>query len=101
MRQIKNLDRFPVHLVSESDLGRRGHPAPPPEIQRDHASRHGEDEGDDARGERREVGDRRARTQADEAPADAEQYGAGKQRPVDVALARPGGRAIAALTADS
>jgi hypothetical protein len=43
---------------------------------------------------------RRARTQADEAPADAEQHGAGEQRPVDVAFARPGGRAIAALTAD-
>jgi len=60
-----------------------------------------EDEGDDARGERREVGDRRARAQADQAPADAEQHGAGDERPVDVALARPRGRAIAALTADS
>ena len=30
-------------------LGRRRHPAPAPKIEREHAGRHGEDEGDDAR----------------------------------------------------
>ena len=82
----------------ERDLSRRPRWRPrtamrsaPPEVMRQHSGNHRGDKLNDRRRRRREIGDRRARTEPDQAPADAEQRGSREQRPVDVPSGRPGG----------
>ena len=60
-----------------------------PEVVRDRADRHGDHENDHRRRQRRQVFDRRSRTQSDQAPADAEQRRADDQRAIDHRLRRP------------